>query len=81
MSQEPLNSNNSLESEELSEEDLDAIAGGQALPPLSDNLLPQDNNKLLVDHCNMEASRFGTRGTVEPVIEGSKAMNMTLSFP
>lgn len=79
MSQEPLNSNNSLENEELTEEDLDAIAGGQALPILSNNLLPLSEDQMVKPSDNMFQRSVDQDADFKRVLNGP--MNMSLSFP
>lgn len=75
MSQESLNSNNPLENEELTEDELDAIAGG------SSDLLISSSNSLVIDNCNMHTSHVGAKGVDHPSVTGQQSMNLSLSFP
>ncbi|MBL1177253.1 hypothetical protein [Pantanalinema sp. GBBB05] len=82
MSQESLISNNPLENEELSEEELDAVAGGQTLPSFSSESLQTDDSGILKTTDNMFTSFDGAKGTSQAVQNGvHKPLNMSLSFP
>lgn len=83
MSQESLNSNNLWENEELTEAELDALAGGQLANPNFDPNTAFGGSSVLVppQTDSLFTSFVGAPGSVDPVLVGSTPMNLSLAFP
>lgn len=82
MSQQEINRIEDWESEELSESELDALAGGALRALALDlTLFSVDAAPIMLNTDSLFTSYVGARGTTDPAITGSQPFNMSLSFP